>query len=51
MTTDQQSLVVFERARMGLLIGDAEGGQEVDDHARLHFQLTGQLIDANFAHT
>jgi hypothetical protein len=47
----QQSLVVLERTRMGLLVGDAEGRQEVDDHARLYFQLTCQLIDANFAHT
>jgi hypothetical protein len=47
----QQGLVVFERTRMGLLIGNAERGEEVDDHARLHFQLAGQLIDANFAHT
>jgi hypothetical protein len=51
MAPDQQCLVVFEGARMSLLVGDAERREEVDDHARLYFQLSGQLIDANFAHT
>jgi hypothetical protein len=51
MAADQQRLVVLERTRVGLLVGDAEIGEEVDDHARLYFQLPSQLIDANFAHT
>jgi hypothetical protein len=51
MAANDQRLIVFEGTRMGLLIGDAEDGEEVDDHARLYFQLTGQLIDANFTHT
>jgi hypothetical protein len=48
---NQESLVVLERTRVGFLVGDADGRQEVDDHARLYFQLACQLIDANFAHT
>jgi hypothetical protein len=51
MAANQERLVVLERTRMGLLVGDAEIGQEVDDHAWLYFQLAGQLINANFAHT
>ena len=50
------SPAMIERAEskypdLTFLVGDAEGRKEVDDHAGLYFQLTCQLIDANFAHT
>src|SRR5579871_2497128 len=43
--------IVVQRAGVRLLVHDPELGQEIKDHVRLDFQLAGQLIDADFAHT
>jgi hypothetical protein len=32
---------------MGLLLGDANGGQEIEDFLALDFQLPGQIVDSN----
>jgi hypothetical protein len=37
-------------ARVGLLLGNAELGQHVDDGVRGDLQLPGELIDSNFTH-
>jgi hypothetical protein len=37
-------------AGVGLLLGDAELGQHVDDGVRGDFQLPCELIDSNFTH-
>ena len=47
----QQSLVVFERTGVSLLLGDAQFRKQVDDGVGLYFQLPGKLVDANFTHT
>jgi hypothetical protein len=47
----QQSLIVFQRTGVGLLLRDAQLGKHVDYRVGLHFQLPGQLVDANFTHT
>ncbi len=49
--THQQSLVVFQRAGVGLLLGDAQFREYFDDGVGFYFQLPGQLVDANFTHT
>jgi hypothetical protein len=36
-----------DRARVGLLLGDASLGQIVDDRFGLDFQVTRELVDAN----
>jgi hypothetical protein len=46
-----QSDVVVKRAGMRLLLSDAQFWQHVQNHARFDFELAGQLIDTNFAHT
>jgi hypothetical protein len=40
----------IDRTGVALLIGDADGGQEVDHTFALDFELPGQIIDANFFH-
>ena len=47
----QQSLVVFKRTGVSLLLGDAQFRKQVDDEVGLDFQLPGKLVDANFTHT
>jgi hypothetical protein len=47
---DLQCHVVVERARMCLLLRDAQLRQHVQDDARLHFEFPRQLINANFTH-
>jgi hypothetical protein len=42
--------VFVDRAGVGHLLGNAELVQFVDDLARLHFQLSRQLIDSNLTH-
>lgn len=46
-----QRHVIVERAGMGLLIGDAQFGQNVENDAGLDLKLAGQLVDADFTHT
>ena len=43
--------VIVERARVRLLVHDAQLGQQLEDHVRLNLQLASQLVDADFAHT
>lgn len=45
-----QNHVVFERAGVRLLIGDAKFGEPVQQFVRFHFQLPRQLIDSNLLH-
>lgn len=40
----------IDRARVSLLLADAEFGKQFDDCARGYFQLSGQLVDTNRAH-
>lgn len=47
----QQSLIVFQRAGMRLLLRDAQFRKHFDNRVGLDFQLPGQLVDTNFAHT
>src|SRR5579864_5411952 len=48
---DLQSYVVIERAGVRLLVGDTQLRQRLEDYVGFDFELTGQLIDANFTHT
>jgi hypothetical protein len=48
---DLQRDVVVERAGMRLLIGDAQYWQYIQNDARLDFEFSSQLVDANFTHT
>jgi hypothetical protein len=41
---------LINRAGMGLLLGDAELGQHVNDGVRGDLKLPGELIDSNFTH-
>ena len=43
--------VVVERTRVGLLIGHAQLGQQLEDHVRLNLQLASKLIYTDFTHT
>jgi len=42
--------VLFQRARMRLLLGDPDQRQSVKNGLALDFQLPGQVIDSNLAH-
>lgn len=42
--------IVVNRTGMGLLLSHTELGQEIDDPARLHFELACQLVDTNLTH-
>jgi len=42
--------ILFEGARMRLLVRDADLGQIVGDNLRFDFQLARQLVNSNFAH-
>jgi hypothetical protein len=46
-----QSYVVIERAGVRLLVGNTQLCQRLKNHVGLYFELSGQLIDANFTHT
>jgi len=46
-----QGNVVVERTGMRLLIHDAQFRQQVQNHVRLDFKFSGQLVNANFTHT
>jgi len=48
---DLQRYVVVERTGMGLLIGDAQFWQQIQNDVRLDFELSSQLVNANLTHT
>lgn len=48
---DLERHVIVERAGMGLLVGDAQFRQNVENDAGLDLKLAGQLVDADFTHT
>jgi len=39
--------VRFDGTGVSLLLGDAKGGQELEDFLALDFQLPGQIVDSN----
>jgi len=43
-------LVVFERAGMGFLLGDADFGQHIENRFALDFQFPGQIVNSNLTH-
>jgi hypothetical protein len=43
--------VGIERARMALLIVDADGRQVVENRLAFDFQFSGQIVNANFIHS
>ncbi len=45
------SLVVIQRARMRLLVFDAQAGQAIDDRLALYFQLARQIVNSNLTHS
>jgi hypothetical protein len=42
--------VLFNRARVRLLLGDSDQRERVENSLALDFQLPGQIIDSNLAH-
>jgi len=42
--------VLFERAGMGFLLGDADFGQHIENGFALDFQLPGQIVNSNLTH-
>ena len=50
VSTNFFGLVLFERTGMGLLLGDANFGQRIEDRLAFDFQLSGQIIDSNLTH-
>ena len=50
MFADQLRLVLFERAGMRLLLGNAHQRQDVKNGFALDFQFPRQIIDSNLAH-
>jgi hypothetical protein len=47
----RQRHVFIDGTRMGLLLGDAELGEQVEDRPRLDLQLPSELVDSDFLHT
>jgi hypothetical protein len=47
---DNQCDGLVNGAGVGFLFGHTELGQHVDNRVRWHFELPGQLVDANFGH-
>jgi hypothetical protein len=43
-------LVLFNRTGMGLLLGDADFNQGIENDLALDFQLSGQIVDSNLTH-
>ena len=50
MCPDEERHVLVDRAGVGLLLGYAEPGQEIENHAWFHLELPRQLIDSDFLH-
>jgi len=42
--------VVFERAGMSFLLGDADFGKHIENRFALDFQFPGQIVDSNLTH-
>ncbi len=43
-------LVVLERTGMGLLLGDSDFGENIENRFAFNFQLPGQIVDSNLTH-
>jgi hypothetical protein len=48
---ERQRNFVIERTGVGLLVGDTQYGQEIDDDVGLDLQLAGQLVNSDLTHT
>jgi len=48
--TDLLGLVVFERAGMSLLLGDADFGQHIENGFAFDFELSCQIVNSNLTH-
>jgi hypothetical protein len=44
---DLLRLVRLNRTGMGLLLGDADGGEHIQDFLALDFQLSGEIVNSN----
>jgi hypothetical protein len=42
--------VLFDGTGMGLLLGDADFNQGIENDLALDFQLSGQIVDSNLTH-
>jgi hypothetical protein len=42
--------VIFDGTGMGLLLGDSDFQQHVENRLALDFQFSGQIVDSNLAH-
>jgi len=42
--------VLFERAGMGFLLGDANFGQHIENRFALDFEFPGQIVNSNLTH-
>ena len=47
---DLLRLVLFQRAGMRLLLGDADFGQHIENRLALDFQFSRQIVDSNLTH-
>jgi len=50
MRTNLFCLVAFERTGVGFARGNAEFLKNVENRARLYFQLFREIVDTNLAH-
>jgi hypothetical protein len=50
MGTDLLGLVLFERAGMGLLLGDTHLRKNIENGFAFDFQLSCQIVNSNLAH-
>jgi hypothetical protein len=50
MSTHLFGFVLFNGTGMGLLLGDADGSQCIENDLALDFQLSGQIVDSNLTH-
>jgi hypothetical protein len=50
MFPHQFRFVLFQRAGVCLLLGNAHRGQRVKNFSAFDFQLTGQIVDSNLTH-
>jgi hypothetical protein len=49
-SADLQGHIIIERARVRLLVGDAQHREQVEDHRGLHLKLPRQLVDSDLTH-
>ncbi len=50
MRADFFRLMVFKRAGMSLLLGDADFGQHIENRFAFYFQLSCQIVNPNLTH-